>query len=43
MNDKNLEQQINIKFCLKIGKTAIERSALLTMVYEYATKKLKCF
>ena len=33
MSDKNLEQQINIKFCVKIGKSAIETSALLTVAY----------
>jgi hypothetical protein len=31
MSDKNMEQQINIKFCVKIGKCASETLALLTM------------
>jgi len=31
MSDKNLEQRINIKFCVKIGKSASETSALLTL------------
>jgi hypothetical protein len=40
MSEKNLEQQINIKFCVKIGKSASETSALLTVAYgEYAMKK----
>jgi len=44
MSDKNLEQQINIKFCVKIGKSASETLALLTVVYgEYAMKKLRVF
>jgi hypothetical protein len=25
MSDKNLEQRINIKFCVKIGKSAVKR------------------
>jgi hypothetical protein len=33
MSDKNLEQQINIKFCMKIGKSASEMLALLTLAY----------
>jgi hypothetical protein len=40
MSDKNLEQRINIKFCVKIGKSASETSAILTVAYgEYGTKK----
>jgi hypothetical protein len=40
MSDKNLEQQISIKFYVKIGKSASETS-LLTLAYgEYALKKL---
>jgi hypothetical protein len=40
MSDKNLEQRINIKFCLKIGKSASEMLAQLTVAYgEYAMKK----
>jgi hypothetical protein len=40
MGDKNLEKRINIKFCVKIGKSASETLALLTMSYgEYAIKK----
>jgi len=40
MSDKNLEQWINIKFCVKIGKSASETLALLTVAYgEYAMKK----
>jgi hypothetical protein len=36
---KNLEQQTNIKFCVKIGKSASETLALLTVAYgEYAVK-----
>jgi len=44
MSDKNLEQQINIKFCVKIGKSASETLALLTVAYgEYAMKKSSVF
>jgi alpha-D-ribose 1-methylphosphonate 5-triphosphate synthase subunit PhnL len=40
MSDKNLEQRINIKFCVKIGKSDSETLALLRVVYgEYAMKK----
>jgi hypothetical protein len=38
MSDKNLEQRINIKFCVQIDKSASE------MAYgEYAMKKLSVF
>ena len=41
MSDKNLEQRINIKFCVKIGKSSSETLALLTVAYcEYVMKKL---
>jgi hypothetical protein len=41
MSDKILEQPIIIKFCVKIGKSASETLALLTLVNgEYAMKKL---
>jgi hypothetical protein len=44
MSDKNLKQQINIKFCVKIGKSASETLALLTVVYgEYTVKKSSVF
>jgi len=44
MSDKNLEQRINIKFCVKIDKSASETLALLTVAYgEYAAKKLSVF
>jgi hypothetical protein len=40
MIDKNLEQRINIKFCVKIGKSASETLALLTVAYaKYTMKK----
>jgi hypothetical protein len=39
MSDKILEQWINIKFCVKIGKSASEMLALLILAYEYAMKK----
>jgi hypothetical protein len=43
-SNKNLEQQINIKFCVKIGKSASETLALLTVAYgEYAMKKSDVF
>jgi hypothetical protein len=39
MSDKNLEQQINIKFCVEIGKSVSEMLTLLTEAYgEYAMK-----
>jgi len=44
MSDKNLEQWINIKFCVKIGKNASETLALLTVAYgEYDIKKSSVF
>jgi hypothetical protein len=44
MSDKNLEQWINIKFCVKIGKSASETLALLTVSFgEYAMKKYSVF
>jgi hypothetical protein len=44
MSDKNLLQQINIKFCEKICKSASEMLALLTAPYgEYAMNKLSVF
>jgi hypothetical protein len=44
MSDKNLEQRINIKFCLKIGKSASETLALLTVAFgEYARKGSSVF
>ena len=33
MSDKNLEQRINFKFCVKIGNSASETLALLTVTY----------
>jgi hypothetical protein len=44
ISDKNLEQQINVKFCVKIGKSATEILAPLTLGYgEYTRKKLSVF
>jgi transposase len=44
MSDKNLERRTNIKFRVKIGKSASETSALLTVAYgEYARKKSSVF
>jgi hypothetical protein len=44
MGDKNLEQRINIKFCVKIGKSASENLAILTVAYgEYVMKKSSIF
>jgi len=43
-SDKNLEQRINIKFCVKIGKSDSEMLAILTVAYgEYALKKSSVF
>jgi hypothetical protein len=33
MSDKNLEQQINIKFCVKIGKSVSETLTVLTVAF----------
>jgi hypothetical protein len=44
MSDKNLVQQINIKFSVKTGKSASETLALLIVAYgEYAKKKSSAF
>jgi hypothetical protein len=44
MSDKNLEQRINVKFCVKIGKSASETLALITVAYnESAIKKSSAF
>jgi hypothetical protein len=44
VSDKILEQRINIKFCVKIGKCASETLAQLTVAYgEYAMKKWSVF
>jgi len=44
ISDKNLERRINIKFCVEVGKSAIETLALLTVAYdEYAMKKSSVF
>jgi len=44
ISDENLEQRINIKFCVKIDKSASETLALLTVAYgEYAMKKSSVF
>jgi hypothetical protein len=38
------KQEINIKYCVKIGKSASETSALLTLAYgECTMKKLSLF
>jgi hypothetical protein len=40
MSVKNLEQQINSKFCVKTGKSGSKTLALLTLAYgEYGVKK----
>jgi len=44
MSDKNLDQRMNIKFCVKIGKGTSETLAILTVAYgEYAMKKSSVF
>jgi hypothetical protein len=44
MSDKNLEQRINIKFCVQIGKSVSETLTLLTMAYgKYVVKKSNVF
>jgi hypothetical protein len=43
-SDKNVEQRINLKFCVKIGKSAYETLALLTVACgEYAMNKSSVF
>jgi hypothetical protein len=40
MSEENMEQQINIKSCVKNGKSTSESLALLAMAYdEYTMKK----
>jgi hypothetical protein len=40
VSDKDLEQRINVEFCVKIGRCDSETLALLTVAYvEYAVKK----
>jgi hypothetical protein len=39
MSDKNLLQRINIKFCVKVGKSASETLALLTVAHGDDTMK----
>lgn len=44
MTERNLEQEINIKFCVKTGKSANEMLTLLKMAYDkHAMKKLCVF
>ncbi|XP_040206118.1 protein GVQW3-like [Rana temporaria] len=44
MSDGNLEQRINIKFCVKIGKSASETLALLQQAYgDHSIKKSNVF
>jgi len=44
MSDKCLEQRINIKFCVKIGKSSSETLTLLTVAYgQYGMKKSSVF
>jgi hypothetical protein len=44
MGDRNLKQRINIKFCVKIGKSAREQPGLLTLPYgKHTMKRLSVF
>jgi hypothetical protein len=44
MSDENLEQRINIKFCVNTGKSYNETLALLIEAYgDYAIKKSSVF
>jgi hypothetical protein len=44
MSGKNQEQRINVKFCLKIGKSGSETWALVTLASdEYAMKGWSVF
>jgi hypothetical protein len=38
-SDKNLEQRTNIKICVKVGKSASETLALLTLMYDGHRRK----
>jgi transposase len=40
MSDKNLKQRINISFCVKIGKSASETLAQLTVAYGECARKI---
>jgi hypothetical protein len=42
MNDKNLERRTNFKFCVKIGKSASQTLAPLTVAYGEYTMKKSC-
>jgi hypothetical protein len=42
MNDRLLEQRINIKFCAKIGKSASETLQMLTEAYGADAMKVEC-
>jgi hypothetical protein len=33
MSDKNLEQRVNIKFCVKIGRSIRETLGLFTVIW----------
>jgi alpha-D-ribose 1-methylphosphonate 5-triphosphate synthase subunit PhnL len=40
VSDRNLERQIDIECCVRIGESGSEKSAILTLAYgEYAMKK----
>jgi hypothetical protein len=39
MSDKNLQQQKIIKFCVKIGKSASETLALLTLAVQGSVRR----
>lgn len=44
MSERNLEQQIGIKFCVKNGKSSYETVVLVKMAYgKYAMKKVSIF
>jgi hypothetical protein len=44
ISDNNLEQRMNIEFCVKIGNSVSETFAPLTLACgEYAMKKMECF
>jgi hypothetical protein len=44
MKDQFLEQEINIKFCVKLGKNATDTCAMLTNVHGGRSyEKIECF
>jgi hypothetical protein len=43
MSDRFLEQRINIKFCMKLGKNASDTCAMLSKAYGREAMEKQCF